>query len=390
MPGGTRHYDFAKELVRRGYDVTIVASSFHYSMFKEMKNYHEKKILLENKDEINFVWIKTPPYHGNNYKRVWNMLIYTFNVLNYLPKLNLPKPDIIIGSSVHLFAAGAAYKLSKKYNIPFIMEVRDLWPQTLIDMGISKWHPFIIFLGRLERFLYSKADKIITTMPYAYEYIERYVSKEKITWISNGVDISKFKYFPKKRTEKLIVTYTGAIGKANNLDILLKVANELKNQRNIFFNIIGDGPEKEKLINYKNTNNLQNVYIKNSLPKNKIIDVLINSDVLFLSLLDTPLYKYGISMNKLFEYMAVGRIVILAGNPRNNPLSEANAGFTVPPNDVNGLKNTILKIYNLSERERNDIGRKLRKHVENNYSIKVLVNKLEDIFKEIIKNKENG
>lgn len=384
MSGGTRHYDFAKELVKRGHNVTIIASSFHYSKYQEMKNYSEKEYLQETFDGIDFIWIKTPAYFENGFSRVKNMLSYSLKVLKIIPNLNLKKPDIIVGSSVHLFAVWSAYKLSKKYNTAFIMEVRDIWPQTLIDMGISKWHPFIILLGWLEKYLYKKADKIISNLPYAYDHIGQFVKKEKFAWISNGVDLSNIKYIPKERKEKFVVSYTGAIGIANNLQILLDVAKKLQENKNFYFRIVGDGAKKHELINFVKEHNLQNVSIENPVPKNEVSMILQDSDILFLSLIDSPLYRFGISLNKLFDYMASGRVIVFSGNSKNNPIKDANAGYTIIPDNVDLLKETILNVYNLSNENRLKIGENIRKYAQENYSVEILVDKFEALLKEEI------
>ena len=382
MSGGTRHYDFAKELIKRGHSVTIVTSSFHYSKYKEMKEYGDKNYLQENIDGIDFIWIKTPHYFGNGISRVKNMLSYTYKVLNIIPKLDLKDPDIIIGSSVHLFAVYAAHRLSKKYHTPFIMEVRDIWPQTLIDMGISKWHPFIISLAWLERYLYKKADRIISNLPYAYKHIEKFVSKNKFSWISNGVALDNINYVEKTKTDKFTISYTGAIGVANNLALLVNVADRLKDQKDIFFRIVGDGAEKLKLKELVKLRKLRNISIEEPVAKNEVSEILQSSDVLFLSLIDSPLYRFGISLNKLFDYMASGRVILFSGNSKNNPIKDANAGYSIEPDNLDQLKQTILTIYNLQQDERNNIGKKIRKYAEENYSITVLTDKLEKLLED--------
>lgn len=385
MTGGTRHYDFAKELVARGHSVTIVASSFHYAKFQEMKEYGEKKYLEENIDGIDFIWIKTPPYFGNGIGRVRNMLSYSFNVLDTMPKLDLDKPDIIIGSSVHLFAVYAAYRLSREYHTPFIMEVRDIWPQTLIDMGISRWHPFVLVLGFLEKYLYKKADRIISNLPYAYKHIEQFVSKDKFAWISNGVDLKNIYYAKKEKSEKFTVSYTGAIGVANNLGLLIHVAKRLEDKKDIFFRIVGDGAEKEKLKKLAEKDKVKNISIENPVAKNEVGKILQASDILFLSLKDSSLYRFGISLNKLFDYMAAGRVVVFAGNSKNNPIKDADAGYSITPDDVESLEKTILEIYNLSQEKRNEIGEKIRKYAEKNYAIEILVDKFEKLLEDEIR-----
>ncbi len=380
MSGGTRHYDFARELIKRGHKVAIISSSFHYSKYTEMKEYEEKEHICEYIDGIEWVWIKTPPYRGNGVARVKNMLSYMNKVLSIVPKLDLSKPDIIIGSSVHLFAVYAAYRLSQKYKTPFVMEVRDLWPQTLIDMGISKRHPFIIILGILERFLYRKADKIISNLPYAYEYISAYASAQKFEWISNGVDLSNVPYREKIKSSPFVISYTGAIGVANNLGILVEAADKLKEDKNIIFRIIGDGVEKQKLKEMVKTKGLTNITIEDPVVKNQIPDILAASDILYFNLKDSPVFRYGISSNKLFDYMAAGRVVIFSTNAANNPIKEANGGFTIAPDNIDALTDTIKHIVSMPHNDRAQMGKRNREYCEKFYSIKVLTDKLEKVL----------
>ncbi len=386
MSGGTRHYDFAKELIRRGHKVVIVSSSFHYSKYAEMKEYDGKEYVCEYIDGIEWLWLKTTPYRGNGIARVKNMLSYTWKALRIIPALDLPKPDIIIGSSVHLFAVYAAYRLSRKYKTPFIMEVRDLWPQTLIDMGISKWHPFIITLGILERFLYRKADKIISNLPYAYEYISAYAPMQKFEWISNGVDLSSIPYKEKTESSPFVVSYTGAIGVANNLGILVEAADKLKEDKNIIFRIIGDGAEKQKLKEMVKTKGLENITIEDPVAKSQIPDILASSDILYFNLKDSPVFRYGISSNKLFDYMAAGRVVIFSTNAANDPIREANGGFTIAPDEVDALVSTIKQIISMPHEQRAAMGKRNREYCEKFYSTKVLVDRLEKVLQDEVNN----
>ncbi len=387
MSGGTRHYDLGKELVAKGHKVTIVASSFHYSKFVEMREYGDKESLEEDVNGVKFIWLKTRPYAGNGIGRVLNMLSYMKSAIKTLSSKNVKKPDIIIGSSVHMFAVYAGYRLAKRYNVPFVMEVRDIWPKTLVDMGISKWHPFVILLGVMESFLYKKSDKILTNLPYAYEHIEQYVDRDKVVWISNGVDMDNIKYTPKEKSDKFVISYTGAIGTANNLQILLEVAKRLKGHEDIYFQIVGDGPEKPSLLRYKEEHELSKVNILDSVAKDKVSDILANSDVLFFNLKDSPIFQFGISSNKLFDYMASGRIIIFSSNAKNNPIKDSQSGFSIEPDNIEALEETILKIYKMPLEERVSMGLKARDYVEKNFSTKVLGDKLENFLKELVDSK---
>ncbi len=383
MSGGTRHYDFAKELVSRGYKVTIFAASFHYSSYSELKEYKDDFFLRENTDGVDFVWLKTRPYKGNGIGRVINMLDYMYKVQKAVDHVN-DKPDVIIGSSVHLFAVYAAYKVSKRLQIPFIMEVRDIWPQTLIDMGISKWHPFVIALGLLERFLYKKADKIITNLPYAYEHIEKFgISRKNIIWISNGVDthrsqsIQAYKYEP----GKLHITYAGAIGQANQLEVLVKAAKHFED-KDLVVHIIGDGVLLKRLEKVKP----HNVILHGPVPKEKAISMIKGSDVLFFPLADSPVFRFGISSNKLFDYLASGKPIIFASNAKNDLIKEANAGISIEADNEQAVIDAIKQLSAMDKRELSELGNNGLQYVSKHFSIEVLVDKLEECFSSLVYN----
>jgi len=391
MPGGTRHYDFGKELIKRGYRITIFASSFHYSIHKELKLTKNEKWKIENIDEINFVWIKTFPYQKNNWRRVLNMASYmwrTYWIGRKVANINksIKKPDVIIGSSVHLLAVLSAYWLAKHYRAKFIMEVRDLWPQTLIDMGkIEEGCLITKILQALERFLYKRAERIITLLPHANDYIAKIaVSKNKIIWIPNGVDLSRFKEIKTKETNNYFkIIYVGAHGIANALEVILDAAKLIQNKGydKIRFIFVGEGPEKENLIKYKNEIGLQNVEFRNMVPKDKVAKIMNEADALIFSSRKIEVYKYGISFNKLFDYMAAGKPIIFSVNAANNPVQETKCGLSTPPEDPKMMAEAAIKLYKMPPEERKKMGENGRRYVEKYHSIPVLVDKLEKILK---------
>ncbi len=169
------------------------------------------------------------------------------------------------------------------------------------------------------------------------------------------------------------------------MQLLLDVSKKLQDKKDIFFRIVGDGVEKEKLKQFAEENNLKNVNIKNSVPKNEVSNILQSSDVLYFNLKDSPLYRFGISLNKLYDYMAAGRVIIFAGNSKNNPIKDADAGYSIAPDNVEILEKTILEIYNLSQEKRDELGKKIRKYAQENYSIEVLVDKFEHLLDDEVK-----
>jgi len=393
VPGGTRHYDFGKELVRRGHKVTIFATSYHHYLHREIRLKPGEKWKIEDINGVKFVWIRTFPYKGNDWRRVVNMVSYmprAWWLGRSLPKFvpEIEKPDVVIGSSVHLLAVLAAYWIAKHYKAKFIMEVRDLWPQTLVDMGmLSEHHPITKMLQALERFLYRRAERIITLLPKAGEYIAAQgIDAKKVVWIPNGVDLARFQVRSASGDHQgFRVMYLGAHGRANALDVLLKAAKIIQDQgyEDIKFILVGDGPEKPKLIKLAEKLKLKNVEFREPVKKNEVSRVLQESDALVLNLERVEVFKYGISPNKLFDYMASGRPILFSVSSINNPVDEANCGFTVPPRDPKALAEAIIKLYKISPEEREEMGRRGREYVEKFHSIPILVDKLEKVLSEV-------
>jgi glycosyltransferase involved in cell wall biosynthesis len=387
LPGGTRHYDLGQELVKRGHQVTIFASSFHHYLHREVRLQPKEGWKVEDVNGVKFVWLRTPPYQRNDWCRVRNMVAFAIRAWllgRKLPKLvpGLSEPDVVIGSSPHLLTPLAAYWVAKRYRAKFIMEVRDLWPQTIIDMGeLSDHHPITRALQTLERFLYRRAERIITLLPLAYEYMAACgIPREKIVWIPNGVDLARFQgdSSPARRDKKFKVMYLGAHGQANALDVLLQAAKIVQDQghEDIRVILVGDGPEKPKLMALAKELTLCNVEFREPVPKRKITGILQEADVFLFNLENVEVFKYGISSNKLFDFMAAGRPVISSVKALANPVELAGCGLTVPPRDPQALADAVLKLSQMPKEEREAMGRRGREYVEKYHAISVLAEKL--------------
>ena len=322
--GGTRHYDLASELVRKGHQVTIFASSFNHFSRKETQEFADGTYHKEEKlDNINYVWIKTSPYN-NTLKRLRNILDYTFNAYRAArARLTREKPDIIIGSSVHPLAAHLGYVLAKKAQKPFYFEERALWPQTFVDFGkLSKHNPIAVALYAWEKHLYKKATRIIVLFERATGYVaSRGIDSEKIIFLPNGVNLQAFRQNEKKRDHtiaqlmqpfKYKVVYTGSHGIANHLEPLIETASLVQRQNpDSRFILLGDGPKKNELRQKAAEYQLANITFVDPVPKEKIPYLLSLADLSFISMQKSPLYKWGFSMNKIYDYMAAGLPIML-------------------------------------------------------------------------------
>jgi len=316
------------------------------------------------------------------------MAIYSISVLCPGILINLPRPDVIVGSSVHPFAAWAAQILAGRYGVPFIFEVRDLWPQTLIVMGrIKKNGTQAKFLRWLENRLYQRAAKIIILMPNAKAYISRYrIDEERIEWIPNGVNIQgerqEITY-----SERYSIMYLGAHGKANALDVILEAIYLLKDDEigsNIDFRFIGEGDSKKELIRKSKELGLTNISFENGVPKSDVFKVMSEANALVISVKNLPkLYEYGVSMNKIYEYMLAGRPIVIAIDTFNNPVEEARAGIFVKPESPEDLASAIRKLVTLPKAELDAYGINGRKHVEEFYDYNHLARKYLNVLNEM-------
>ncbi|MEM0488466.1 MAG: glycosyltransferase family 4 protein [Candidatus Bathyarchaeia archaeon] len=401
LPGGTRHYDLGQELARRGHHVVIIATSFHHHMHKETRLKPGERWKIENVNGVKFVWLRTPSYWRNDWRRVWNMLVFALRAWRFgqkLPKLapEVGRPEVVIGSSPHLLIPLAAYWVARHYRVPFVMEVRDLWPQTIIDMGkLSATHPIIKVLQALERFLYRQAKLIITVLPQAHKYITALgIPQERIFWIPNGVDLSRFGNLepPSAVAEIFKVMYLGAHGQANALDVLIHAAKVVQDRgfAEIRFILVGEGPEKPRLMALAQELRLANVEFREPVPKNEVPTLLHTADATIFILHDITLYKYGISLNKLFDYLAAGKPVVIAGKPANNPVEEARCGLTVPPREPQALAEAVIKLYQMPREEREAMGRRGREYVEKHHNITRLAEHLEKALLQAIQHEANN
>jgi glycosyltransferase involved in cell wall biosynthesis len=398
-PGGTRHFDFARQLVKQGHRVTIFASSFSHRTRKEERLTGKRRHREENIDGVGFIWIKTLPYYGgNDWRRVLNMLSYACRA-GRVGLRRQERPDVILASSPHPFAGLTGYILSRIKKAGFIFEVRDLWPRTLVDIGGYKEKSLTVrLLGVLERFLYRKARRIVVLQPGAPQYIARLgIPADKVVFIPNGVSPELFSAsgarLPKKLEKlisvlksegKLVVAYTGAHGIANALDTIIEAAKLMQDRGidKVHFLMVGEGPEKKRLIAKAKEWRLDNISFHEPIPKGAIPGLLRASDIAVLSWRKSRLYEYGISANKLWDYMMCAKPIVWAINTLVDPVVKANCGITVPAEDPEEMAQAIVKLCGLSDNERREMGKRGHKYAMKYHSIPVLTDRLLEVVQE--------
>jgi glycosyltransferase involved in cell wall biosynthesis len=395
VPGGTRHFHMAANLAKHGWNAAIISSSFDHSS-KHQRLVGGEKIRLEALGGVHFLWVRTPAYTGSSFGRIFNMLTFTWKVLQRKITADLSPPDVVIGSSVHPFAALAGALLARRHGVPFIFEVRDLWPQTLIEMGRIKSSSAMAWaLRKLELWLYKRAERVVVLLPKAWEYIVPLgIARQKVVWIPNGVDLE---LFPDPGdpvpSDVFTLMYFGSHGQANGLDSLLeamKLVEQSPLGQKIVLRMVGDGPLKPTLMEQASDLGLKRISFEPPVPKSQMSALAAQADAFVLTVLNLPkLYRYGISMNKMYDYMAVSRPIILASNAANNPVADSKAGLSVEPGQPEALAQAILQIAATPLSERQRMGRAGRDYVAQNHDFSHLSARLATVLDEVFAEKQS-
>ena len=387
VPGGTRHYSLARHLLDSNWRSVVIAASTEHNTGRQRLLAHENT-RLETFNGVPFLWVRTPEYEGNGIARTKNMLAYSWKAWLPATTRQLPRPDVVIGSSVHPFAAVAGLLLARRFRVPFVFEVRDLWPQTLIDMGkLSSNGIPARLMKSLEKWLYRKAAKIIVLLPRAQNYIVPLgIPKNQIVYIPNGVEVGEIP-IPANQSSAFTLMYFGAHGQANGLETLLlsmKILAQQGREGGLRLRMIGDGAQRRSLIAMATQLGLLNVSFEEAVSKSEIPNLAAQADAFIISVLDLPnLYRFGVSMNKLFDYLAANRPIILAGNIPQNPVAESNSGITVAPNNPEALAGAIATLASLPISERTRMGAAGFEFVKANHSFALLAKRLAAVLDDV-------
>lgn len=379
--GGTRHFDIARSLTQRGHRVTVWATSRNHGTGDEVRTHQGVQPVLEEAEGVRWVWLRTTPYFGNGLRRVVNMASFFINFIFWALRLGgktLEKPDLIVGSSVHPFTPCAAWLVSKVWGLPTITEIRDIWPAALIDLGVPKNHPGILLFGAIERFLYRYSDTIITLLPESPAHIvDKGGSLERIHWVPNGTDLP---ILPAESKEgRFRALYLGTLGDGYALENVVEAGALLeKAQCPVEIVLQGRGPARERLQEMIEEMGLQQVRILPAIPKTEVGQTLKKADVLIFHLPPSPAFRWGISSNKLFDYLGSGRPVVFCCEAANNPVKEADAGVTVPPLSPKQLAEALERMRSLSPEERLAMGRKGQEYIRQHHTIEALAGRFEE------------
>jgi len=383
-----RHYYLAQHFHRMGLRPVIICASFHHLLTKL------PEAARADVDGVPYVWIKTPRYEKNDARRVLNMLAFSSR-LAFRPPQELPSPDVVVASSPHPFVALNGYRFAKKHGAKFIFEVRDLWPLTLLEVGgHSPKHPFVRAMAWAERLGYERCDYTVSLLGGAKDYmVEHGLDEGKFVHIPNGIEpqTSRENIEPLsdehervvrelKERGRLIVLYSGSHGAANALENVIEAAGLLRDASQVHFLLVGQGPEKESLQQRARQAELTNVTFLPPVGRLQMPALTQAADLGYIGLQKKDLFRYGVSPNKLYEYMAAGLPVIFAIDTIYNEVAEAQCGVSIPAEDPPAMANALRDLTRMPREKLREMGDRARRHVQEAHTYEVLAQRYARLF----------
>jgi glycosyltransferase involved in cell wall biosynthesis len=342
---------------------------------------------VESIDGIRVVWLKTHHYQGNGAGRGLNML--TNVIASLRASRALPDhPDIVIGPSVPTLTGWAGYQLARRYRVPFIYEVRDVWPDALVDIGgLSRHSPVYYIFRFIEKLLYRRSQRISSVLPFLQEHVAASGGdRARVVCIPNGVDIGAFAHDPDYdggKDRQLVVMYVGGFGLDHDVPTIIRAAKILQEEGDSTFRfvIIGGGVRKPECEAEAGSYALRNLEFRAPVPKSELPRVQREADILVAAITDSPSYRFGLNLNKMCSYFASSRPVLLSGNPPNDSVRDAGAGVSVAAQDEGAMVAGLRTLASMGPAARVELGVRGRRYAETMLSMDVLGKRMEDMLK---------
>lgn len=375
-----RPYYMAREWVKMGHLVTIVGANYSH-LRSTQPSCNEEAI-----EGIRYVWLNTPAYKGNGLSRVLNMLAFVKGLYCQWHKLiRGNNPDLVIASSTYPLDIYPARHIARKCGAKLVYEVHDLWPLSPRELGgMSKYHPFILIMQKAENDAYKSVDRVVSMLPNAKEHMLKHgLREDKFSYVPNGISADEWRIEDADGKEhgkvlnelkaqgEFLVLYAGAHGVANALPALVE-AGCLVQEEKITIVLVGNGPEKEALEKKVSDDKISNVLFLPAVNKKEIPYVLSLADVLYIGLQKQPLFRFGISPNKMMDYMMASKPIISSIEAGNDLVSDAECGISVPAENPKEIAKALMQMKELSEVERVKLGGNGKVYVKKYHEYKVL------------------
>ena len=382
-----RPYLLAKELHKQGVHLEVITASFHHLIQDQTPHYQAPKRFDK---EVCFRFLATPQYSGNGMGRLKNSLAFAWRLLGLQP--NKAKPKAIVYSSPHLFGILSAWILAKRYKAKLILEVRDIWPLSLVEIaGVAKNHPIVKVFSWIEWLAYRLVDHRVALLKGADKHFNKVCKTPKpFTWIPNGADLTLHKAdaLPDpvqscinqyQEQGFLVLGYAGALGEPNAMAQFVDAMAKLK-QHKVALLLIGEGGLKAELISQTKELGIEHVHFFEPVSKEQALRFVSEVDATVIGWQDKPIYQYGISPNKIFDYMLCKKPVIHACSSPFDPIADAGAGISVAAGDSTAIAAAISELLAADAEKRADFGNKGYAYLTEHHDIVKLAAKYKGIF----------
>lgn len=391
-----RHFYLARHLRRQGHRASIVASTFSHLFSKVPEA--RGLVTADTMDGVEFVWLRSPRYQGNGPMRLANMLSYS--TLAYVADLErrLGRPDVILGTSPHPFALLDTLALGRRYQVPTLVEIRDLWPLMLVELGSMRAsHPLARVFQWIEEQSFRRATRVISLWHSADRYMfEHGLSPDRYRYLPNGIEPEEHPFdgdHPVLTAVKnarasgcFTVGYAGSHGFANPMDQVIDACALLRERGvgDVHFFMVGDGPSKADAVARAEGQGLTNLSWHAPVSKDVVMAVYRELDACFIGLKDLPLFKYGPTPNKLMDYLLAARPILYAIRSSYDPVADHDLGRSFAPEDGAALADAILELAALSPQERDAMGQAGFAFALAEHSYEALAAKLDGIIGEVV------
>ena len=387
-----RPYYLSREWLKMGHKVTMIAGD--YSHLRRRNPEVERDFQTEIIDGIEYIWIKTGAYEGNGVSRALTMGRFVGKLFTHSKMIAKKwKPDVVIASSTYPLDTYPAQRIAKIAKAKYIHEVHDMWPATLYEVGgMSKKHPFVSVMQIAENSAYKHCDKCVSLLPYAKEYmVEHGLREDKFVNVQNGVVVEEWDHpcdlpeehanFFRNHEGRFIIGYFGGHALSNALDKSLDVAKEyFKVDSDSIFVFVGDGVEKQKLIERAKKENINNVYFLPPVPKRAIPNLLRHFNCSYMTGMTSPLYRFGLCLNKMYDSMMAGIPIVCAFDAPKTLVSTFNCGIECDPAHVDEVVQAIRKIRTMEADDRINMGINGKNAVIQNFTYERLAGKFASCF----------
>ncbi len=361
-------------------------------------------------DGVEYVAISCRPYRGNGLARILNMRDFAHGIIREAKRCSMADaPDVVVASLPHPWVASAALRVKKRFGTKFVLEIRDIWPESLMQLaGVSPYHPFVVWVRYLIGRAYRHCDGVVSVLPEALGYFRERVGRERNipmavvpngTWISEPSfeksseldDIHREAIQAARDAGEVVIGYTGAMGPPNALQSLIDLQswwNARGEKAPYRFLLVGEGPQREELEKVAAQAPYPIFDVLPRLKKSMVREFLNQVDAGFIAWNSVPLYRYGVSPNKIWDYFLARRPVLWAGNVGANPVEQSGAGLVCLTTDPESLHELCIRFMELDPSEYEAMGDRGTKYLREHGDWDLLGRKFGNFLSELMLERE--